>query len=218
MLESDMYLPIKTYLEELGYSVKGEVKNVDIVAVKNDAVIAVEMKKQLSLKLLYQGCDRQRMFESVYVAILDPGYKKKRTKAFKEKLHILKRLRLGLIIVNVHTNRVEVEIDPVDYIFRRNIKKRKLLLDEFSKRKNTSNVGGVNKRKIMTAYREAVIEIGKTLLDGPLQTKEIKTITMNPKTTQILYKNYYKWFERVDRGIYKLSDLGLKEIKKEVLK
>ena len=73
MQEKDMYLPIKYYLENLGYSVKAEVKNVDIIATKDDSVIVIEMKTAITLKLLYQGCDRQRMFENVYLAIPNPG-------------------------------------------------------------------------------------------------------------------------------------------------
>lgn len=212
MLESDMYLPVKGYLEELGYSVKAEVKNIDILATKEEEILVVEMKKQISMKLLYQGCDRQRMFDYVYLAIIDPGYKKRRTKAFKEKLHILHRLRLGLMVVDVTKNKVEVLLDPKEYVFKKNNKKRALLLKEYSDRKSSSNIGGVNKLKIMTVYREQVIEIGETLVNGPLPTKEIKEITNNQKTTKILYDNYYKWFERVDRGIYRLSELGFREI------
>mgnify|MGYP001136652966 CR=1 FL=1 len=91
MLESDMFLPIKAFLENLGYSVKAEIRNCDIIGKKENVVIVVEMKKQLTFKLLYQGCDRQRMFDNVYLAVFDPGYKRRRTKVFREKLHILHR-------------------------------------------------------------------------------------------------------------------------------
>jgi len=216
MLESDMYLPIKEYLEELGYSVKAEVKNIDILAKKDDSILVVEMKKQISLKHLYQGCDRQRMFENVYLAIIDPGYKKRRTKAFKEKLHILHRLRLGLIVVDVLKNRTEVLLDPKEYVYKRNNKKRRLLLEEYSNRKSSLNTGGVTNKKIMTVYREQVIEIGKALIKAPLSIKEIREITSNPKTSRILNDNYYKWFDRVERGIYRLTEFGQNEIKNYV--
>ncbi|MBI9009022.1 MAG: hypothetical protein JEZ05_03240 [Tenericutes bacterium] len=212
MLESDMYLPIKEYLERLDYTVKAEVRNLDVLGKKDDLMIVVEMKKQLSLKLLYQGCDRQRMFDNVYLAIFDPGYKKRRMKAFKEKLHILHRLRLGLMVVDVLNNKVEVLLDPKEYVYKKNNKKKNLLLDEFANRKTSLNKGGVSKIKIMTAYKEQVIEIAKTLVYGPLTTKEIRKLTQNPRATQILYINYYKWFRRVERGKYELTELGHKEI------
>lgn len=218
MLESDMFLPIKEHLENLGYSVKAEVHNLDVMAVKDDVVIVVEMKKQLTLKHLYQGCDRQRMFDNVYLAIFDPGAKTTRSKSFKERKHILHRLGLGLMLVNMDNYQVTVIQDPKDYHFRRNKRKQKLLLSEYNSRKTSVNVGGSNKKKIMTAYREQAIEIAETLINGPLTTKEIREITNNKKATNILYKNYYKWFERIDTGVYKLSDRGRVELIEYLLK
>lgn len=216
MKESDMYLPIKKYLNELEYKVKAEVKNIDIIAIKQSTTLVVEMKMKLTLKLMYQGCDRQRLFDNVYLAIVDPGYKVKRSKQFKEKLYLLHRLRLGLILVDLDNDTVSVLFDPKEYHYRRNKKKQTLVLDEFNNRKINSNVGGVNKQKIMTAYKEQVIEIAKCLIEGEQSTKEIKKITNNSKATNILYKNYYRWFVSVERGIYKLSDLGKKEIKRYI--
>lgn len=205
MKEYELYKPIKTYLENLDYIVKAEVKSVDIIAKKDEQVIAIEMKKALSMKLIYQGCDRQRMFDDVYLAILKPN---KLNKEFKEKLHILHRLHLGLIVVDIEKNDVEVLQDPKPFTRRKNYHKKKLLMKEFNERKLNSNVAGVSKTKIMTAYKEQAIEIAKVLLDGELSTKEIKEITKIKKTTSILYKNFYGWFEPVNRGIYQLTDLG----------
>lgn len=53
-----------------------------------------------------------------------------------------------------------------------------------------------------------------------MTTKEIRQATNNQKATNILYKNYYGWFERLSRGVYKLSDKGHSEIEeyKDILK
>jgi hypothetical protein len=212
MQEKDMYLPIKHYLENLGYSVKAEVKNVDIIATKDDSVIVIEMKTAITLKLLYQGCDRQRMFDNVYLAIPNPGYKIIRSKAFKEKTHILHRLRLGLILVDITKNKVEVVLDPQEYVRRTNKRKQKLLMDEFNQRSTSINIGGVSRKKIMTSYKEQAIEIAKALIDSPLSTKEIRAITNISKTTNILYDNYYHWFSHESRGVYGLTEKGRKEI------
>jgi hypothetical protein len=212
MQEREMYLPIKHYLENLGYSVKAEVKNVDIVAVKDDTVIVIEMKTTITLKLLYQGCDRQRMFDNVYLAIPNPGYKVIKSKAFKEKTYILHRLRLGLMLVDVTKDKVEVVLDPKEYVRRTNNRKLKLLMDEFNHRSTSINIGGVNKQKIMTSYKEQAIEIAKVLIDSPLSTKEIRAITNIAKVTNILYDNYYHWFMHVSRGVYGLTEKGRKEI------
>lgn len=212
MKEQDLYQPIKHYLESLGYTVRAEVRNLDIMASKSDTVIVIEMKTSITLKLLYQGCDRQRMFDNVYLAIPHPGYKVVRTKSFQEKKHILHRLRLGLLLVDIKKNKVDVVMDPKEYVRKTNKRKQKLLLDEFNTRSTSINIGGVNRKKIMTAYKEQAIEIAGILMDGPKTTREIRAITKIKKTTNILYDNYYQWFERISHGIYGLTAKGMEEI------
>ena len=57
--ETDLYGPIKAYLNGLGYDVKSEVKHADIVALKADAPpLIVEMKTGFSLTLLHQAAVR----------------------------------------------------------------------------------------------------------------------------------------------------------------
>ncbi len=141
MLEKDMYKSIKEYLNQLGYDVKAEVLNVDIMAKKDNVILIVEMKKSLSMKLLYQGCDRQRLYDNVYLAIFNPGYRTIRSKGFREKMHLLHRLRLGLIVVDIERDKVEVLLKPKEYAFRQNSKKKKLLMKEFDERKTAVNIG-----------------------------------------------------------------------------
>ena len=76
------------------------------------------------------------------------------------------------------------------------------------------NIGGTSKKKLVTFYRENAIKIAYYLRDGEKTTKELKKLTKIEKSSTYLQKNYYKWFERVDRGIYKLTDLGMKEVEK----
>ena len=42
MAESDLYKPIKVFLEKQGYEVKGEVRGCDVVAVKDGALEMIE--------------------------------------------------------------------------------------------------------------------------------------------------------------------------------
>jgi len=212
MLEKDMYQNIKTYLEKLGYIVKAEVLNSDIMAVKDDIVIIVEMKKNLNTTLMNQGCKRQRISDYVYLAILKPTTKQLRSKLFRDKMQIVKRLQLGLIFVDQKTNSVQTILDPQNYTPRKNKIKRRKLLKEFEQRYTSFNTGGVTKTKIITAYRESALIIAYYLKDGPLSTKELKAQTDNYKCTSILQKNYYHWFDRVKRGVYILNDLGQKEL------
>ena len=70
MRETDLYPPIKAYLEAQGYVVKGEIGDCDLLAVRGDEEpVAVELKLTFSLALVMQGVARQRMFDDVYLAV-----------------------------------------------------------------------------------------------------------------------------------------------------
>jgi len=212
MLEKDMFQSLKIHLEKLGFEVKAEVLNTDITAIKDDCVIIVEMKKTLNTTLMYQGSKRQRISDYVYLAILRPTTKQLRSKQFREKMHLVRKLQLGLMFVNVNKGTVDTFLDPENYKMRKNNIKKRRLLKEFEQRHTAFNTGGVTKTKIITAYRERALVIAYHLQSGPLAVKDIKILTNDFKCSTILQKNYYSWFDRVDRGIYKLNDLGIKEL------
>jgi len=99
MKETDLYAPIKKFLVAQGYEVKAEVKDCDLVAVRgDDPVVIVELKLSLSLALLMQGIERQRITDAVYVAV-PAGTGKAWTARVKDAVRICKRLGLGLISV-----------------------------------------------------------------------------------------------------------------------
>ena len=208
MKETDLYPLLKKYFENQGFLVQAEVNSIDIVAIKDDLVIIVEMKTQLNLKLIYQGCQRQKIGDNVYLAV--PRINNKKT--FKERLHILRRLNLGLLIVDMENENVEAIIDPIDFVFRKSKKKKQKLLAEMNQRVTNVNVGGTSKSKLVTAYRENVIKIAYCLKDGEKTTKEIKDITGIKNATSYWQKNYYNWFYRVSRGVYALKEQGIKEL------
>ncbi len=208
MKEMDMYKVIKQYLELKDFKVQAEVNNIDIVATNSDTIIIVEMKTQLSMKLLYQGCQRQKLSDNVYIAV--PIIRNR--KILKERLHIVKRLHLGLLFVDIENNKVEVVQDPGDFVFRRSKKKKQKLLNELSLRNTNKNIGGTTRRKIITAYREKVIHIAYYLQEREQSLKELRNLTNIQNVSSIMQKNYYKWFERVDRGIYGLTNTGKNEL------
>jgi len=207
MKETDLYPLLKTYLEELGFTVQAEVNNVDVVAIKEDVLLIVEMKTQLNLKLIYQGCQRQKISDIVYLAV--PTLNNKKT--LKERLHVLRRLNLGLLEVNLEKGTVEALIDPTEFVFRRSKRNKQKLLKEMSKRVTNINIGGTN-NKLVTSYRESAIKIAYYLQDGEKTTKELRELSGVLKATSFLQKNYYNWFERVHRGVYGLSDQGKMEL------
>ena len=79
LAETDLYEPIRRFLEEEGYEVQAEVKDCDIAARKDGRLVVVELKRNFQLKLVYQAMERQRLTEYVYVAIPRPkkGQRKK---------------------------------------------------------------------------------------------------------------------------------------------
>lgn len=206
--ESDLYEPIRIMLESLGYIVKGEVLDTDMVAVKDDETVIVELKKNLSINLLAQGLERQKMTDCVYIAVPKPKNYTKRN--WMDIMNVIKKLELGLIFVVIKddVSFAQIVSDPKPYNGRKIQKKLKTsLLSEFSQRECNTNVGGVNKTRIATAYTEKAVHIACLLEKyGAMTPKELRRLGSDEKKTQsILYKNYYDWFEHSDKGVYLLK-------------
>ena len=214
MLETELYLPIKTYLEKRGYTVKGEIGVIDVLAVKADSTVAVELKVNITLKLIYQAIDRQKLADDVYIAVPIAAIKTHRNN-LKKFLLLLKRLSIGLMVVN--KDKVEILLDPVDYNLNlsksRSKRKRAKLISDFNNLESNTNQGG-SKGKKMTVYRENAIKIARSLNDNPgLSPKKIKELTLVENTYSILQKNYYNWFMKKERGSYQLSEEGIAFVK-----
>ncbi|MBV1865769.1 MAG: hypothetical protein KUG74_15215 [Rhodobacteraceae bacterium] len=207
MRETDLYAPVKTFLEAQGYEVKAEVRDCDIVAVRGgeDPVI-IELKLSLSLALLMQGVSRQAMTDAVYVAV--PAGKGKRWLGqIKDAVKLCRRLGLGLM--SVRSSGVVVHVDPGPYKPRKVKKRREALLKEFQRRVGDPNTGGQTRRKIITAYRQDALRIARHLAaEGQGKPAAIAKVLDVPKAATILQKDHYGWFERVDRGVYELRDAG----------
>ncbi|KAA0547014.1 hypothetical protein FZW96_13600 [Bacillus sp. BGMRC 2118] len=215
--EVDLYKPIHKYFTKEGYEVYGEVNDCDIAAVKGEELVVIELKLNLTVDLLVQATKRQRLTDQVYIAIPKPKYKV-RSKRWTDLCHLIRRLELGLITVTFSGNRKKVEVifDPSSFDRRRSYNKRRraALLNEINGRSADYNIGGSNKTKIMTAYKENCIQIA-CFLDkhGQLSPKALKQMGTGEKTSSILTKNYYNWFNRSKRGIYELTEKGKTEMK-----
>lgn len=217
--EEDLYMPVKDYLEGLGYKVNGEVRHCDVTAVKGEELIIVELKKNLSVTLLSQAVDRQRTADLVYIAIPKPKKFAFNSK-WRDILHLLKRLELGLILVTVRRGKgiVEVVQDPVPFDRGKSIQsnrgRRKLLMKEIEGRHVDLNRGGSRGKKLVTAYRESSIYIACCLqLQGPLSPKKLRVMGSDAKKTlSILSDNHYGWFQKLSRGIYGLTEAGGKAL------
>ena len=216
MRETDLYAPIRDYLKAQGYKVRGEVKGCDVVATKGDDLIVVELKLRASLDLLAQAIERQRVSDSVYVALPRPSYKVRRSSQHRGFTRLLRRLALGLIFVSLDSDTPEAEIvhHPGPYEPKKSKRKRRAIIQEAVKRSGDYNKGGSSRKKLITVYRENAIYIACCLAKhGELSPKQLREMGAGQKTLSILHSNFYGWFVRVERGIYTLTGKGKSELK-----
>jgi hypothetical protein len=213
--ETDLAEPLYDYLARLGYTVRSEVKDCDIAAVKDDELLIIELKKTLNLALVVQGVRRQRLTDSVYVAIPRPSNKWKWTKESRGAQHLLHRLELGLILVSLDKGRppVEVVFHPLPFARRKRKASRHAVLEEISHRTADYNRAGSTRRKLATAYREVAIHIACCLLvAGRCSPAHLRAMGTGDKTLSILRLNAYGWFERVERGVYALAPRAVADL------
>ena len=185
MRETELYAPVKAFLEAQGYEVKAEVRDCDVVAVRDNAEpVIVELKLQLSLALLLQGVDRQGISDRVYVAV--PTGKGPRWRSqVKDAVRLCRRLGLGLL--SVRNGAVIAHVDPGPYAPRKFKRRRDLLLKEFQNRVGDPNTGGQVKRKVITAYRQGALRLAMYISDvGSVKPKVARDELGIPKAASIL--------------------------------
>ncbi len=211
LTETDLYPPVRDFLLSQGYDVQAEVDGCDVVAKLGEQLLVVELKLGFNATLLVQATDRQRLSDLVYVALPRPSSREWRQR-WPGYQRLLRQLELGLMLVSFRANPplVEVIFDPQPYRRRRQTKRRQHLVTELAGRSRAYNQGGSNHRKLMTAYRESALIIAKHLdqAEEPLAPKALRALGASPKAGDILYRNHYGWFTRVDYGLYTISDAG----------
>lgn len=213
--ESDLYLPIKAYLEAQGYEVKAEIGDCDILAKRGEEEpVVVEMKLSFSLALVMQGAARQALFEQVYLAVpIGPrGWKLR----YKDVTRLCRRLGLGLLAVRFGEDgaSVEAHLDPGPYAPRKNAKRRGRLLREFERRAGDPNRGGTTGVKRVTAYRQDALRLARHLAEtGPGAPAAAAAATGVSRAGAIFRADHYGWFARVERGVYELTAAGAEGLK-----
>jgi hypothetical protein len=110
-VEADLYEPVKRFLEQRGYEVKGEVGGCDLAAVhlggpSEEPPVVVELKLAFTLSLVLQGLDRLALTDLVYLALpaAAGGDRPARRASFSTEHPGVRRLcrRLGLGLLAVH--------------------------------------------------------------------------------------------------------------------
>lgn len=210
-MENDLYAPVKTLLEGQGYEVKGEIGAADVVAVRGEEEpVIVELKLRFTLSLFHQAITRQSVSDLVYVAVPKPTGKTAR-RALKDNRKMCRRLGLGLITV-LADGRTEVHCDPGPYAPRKSKQRKAVLLREFAKRDGDPNRGG-SRGGIVTAYRQDAIRCATFLAaEGASKGAQVAKGAEVARATRIMADNHYGWFMRVSKGIYDLTEHGLKAV------
>ena len=207
--ETELYAPIKRYLENQDYEVKGEVGKVDGVACRSgEAPVLIELKTAFSLTLFHQAIDRLTLSDSVYIAV---PHKSGRafTKALKRNKTLCRRLGIGLITVRLKDGFVSVHLDPGPYQPRKSSTKKDRLLREFERRVGDPNTGGITRRPVITAYRQDALRCLHFLhANGPKKAAHVASETEVDKARRIMSDNHYGWFDRVKVGVYDVSPKG----------
>ena len=211
MKETDLYPPLKRFLEAQGYEVKGEIGDCDVMAVRGDEdPLVVELKLVLNLDVVLQAAQRLDISPTVYIGV--PAGNKVLKRRRKPLLKLLRLVGLGLVVVDpsIEVGDINVVLDPAPYQPRRAKKKQQRLLREFMRREGDPNAGGSDKRGgLMTAYRQRALAIASYLEErGATKASEISKSLGEPNARDILYRNVYGWFDRVETGIgiYELSE------------
>jgi hypothetical protein len=210
--ESDLYPPMKRFLEAQSYEVKGEIGDCDVLAVRGSEVpVIVELKLTLNLNVVLQAVERLSVTPKVYI-----GVPKQCSVLNARRKHVVKLLRmLGVGLVAIDTRGgVEILLDPGEYKPRKSKHRHERLLGEFRKRVGDPNRGGLHRRGgVMTAYRQQALKIAELLQQlGPSKASDVARTLQVPNARAILYRDAYGWFERASVGVYALSPRGQQEV------
>jgi len=205
LVETSLYPPVKRYLENLGFAVKGEICGCDVVALRGDGVVVIcELKLSFNLELVLQGVDRSAACEEVWLAVRTTLRRASRERDPRVR-KLCRLLGFGLLGVSA-SGHVEPVVEPVPWRPRRNLKQRSKLVSEHQRRRGDPVAGGSTRAPIMTAYRQQALACAAMLRDGPRPTRDFKPAI--PDAPKILLHNVYGWFVRTRRGVYDLTDAG----------
>jgi hypothetical protein len=206
-LETNLYSPVKRFLEELGFEVKGEVCGCDLVALDRGtpaALVIGELKLSFTLELVLQAVDRSAACDEVWLAVRASLRGRGRESDPRVK-RLCRLLGFGLLAVS-NSGKVEVLVEPLPWRPRRDAKRRSKIVDEHRRRKGDPALGGSTRQPIMTAYRQQALECAAALARAPARPRDLKPLA--PDAPKILLRNVYGWFIKVERGVYALSEAG----------
>jgi hypothetical protein len=113
ILETLLYRPVKSFLEGLGFIVKGEIGGCDLLALRGDdppVVVIGELKLTFNLELVLQGVDRLAACDEVWLAARLSSRAKGRENDARFR-NLCRRLGFGLLGVRSN-GEVDVLVSP----------------------------------------------------------------------------------------------------------
>ena len=210
-METSLYLPVKTFLEGLGFSVKGEIGGCDLLAVPKDGtpfVVIGELKLSFNLELVLQAVDRATACDEVWLAART-SIRGKGREADSRFRNLCRRLGFGMLGVSP-TGEVSILVSPLAPMPRKDPRRRSRLVEEHRRRQGDPALGGGSRMPIMTAYRQQALACAAAMADGPKRPRELRAVA--PDAGKILLDNVYGWFARTERGIYALTPAGFEAL------
>ena len=164
--------------------------------------MVAELKTSFNLELVLQGVERAASCDEVWLAV--PASTKGRDRDRRVK-KLCRLIGVGLLSV-LPGGRVEIIVTPEPWKPRPDRKRRSRLVSEHRRRQGDPSAGGSTRRPIMTAYRQQALACAVALSSAPARPRDLKIVT--PDAPKILQGNVYGWFERIERGVYGLTDGG----------
>lgn len=212
-METALYLPVKRFLEKLGFTVKGEIGGCDLVGLSGDdppVVVIGELKLAFNLELILQAVDRAPKGDEIWIAAKMSARGKGRESDARYR-NLCRRLGFGMLGIT-DRGQVEVLVKPPTSAPRREPKKRSRLVSEHQRRQGDPVLGGSTRAPIMTAYRQQALACASALAEGPRKVRDLRV--QCPDAGKILLHNVYGWFARAERGVYELTDAGHAALKR----
>ena len=209
--ETDLYPPVKSLLEGQGYEVKGEIGAADVMARRGaEPAVIIELKLAFSLTVFHQALERLKLVDDVYIAVLRPEGKAG-LKRLKANVTLCRRLGLGLLTLRPRDLFVEQHCAPGPYAPRKNPRKAKSIIKAFDRLEGDPNEGGATRHGLVTGYRQDALKCATYLAHtGPEKGAIVAKATGVPSATRLMRNNVYGWFEKVETGVYALTEAGRK--------
>ena len=135
-METSLYAPVKQFLENLGFHVKGEIGGCDLVGIAEGSppvVVIGELKLAFNLDLVLQGVDRADVCDEVWLAVRASRRNGRERDARVRKL--CRRLGFGLLAVS-EAGTVDIIARPEGVMPRRNLRRRSRVVEEHTRRQD----------------------------------------------------------------------------------